>query len=103
MVLAVHSRVKDSHQFPRGKCGLCHINVNEDARVLFPLDSRACKTCHKSSEETQSHPVDISPAASIPPDLPLVEGKLSCVTCHFVHLSSVNYKGSDNSLLRRPS
>ncbi|MEW6602144.1 MAG: cytochrome c3 family protein, partial [Nitrospirota bacterium] len=47
------------------------------------------------------HPTDIYPGLSIPKDMPLIGGKLTCVTCHFVHPEEGKYLVEKNYLLRR--
>jgi predicted CXXCH cytochrome family protein len=43
--------------------------------------ARDCGTCHVP-DGLFSHPVDIPPSMAVPEHLPLVDGRLSCVTCH---------------------
>ncbi len=49
-----------------------------------------------------SHPVDITPGNRLPPELPLVNDRLSCLTCHVVHPTSLNANALRRSLLRKP-
>lgn len=64
--------------------------VNAQSRkvsVLAAVDQRgsSCVECHVLDSQL-SHPVDIVPPGSmtVPASLPLVNGKVTCVTCHSV-------------------
>ncbi len=41
----------------------------------------ACASCHAFSVGS-SHPIDVEPAGAVPADLPLTDGRVSCLTCH---------------------
>lgn len=88
------------HQFPNDQCQTCHNDVNGDPSQLLPVTSNECQTCHTEIGRELSHPVDFYPERILPEDLPLVERRLSCITCHYVHPSSSPAAG--NYLLRRP-
>jgi len=44
--------------------------------------SSDCVLCHAIDEPTFSHPTDVRPTFAIPADLPLENGRLTCITCH---------------------
>lgn len=47
----------------------------------------ACESCHVA-EPVFSHPVRVVPDLVVPSDLPLVDGKLACITCHAMDTTS---------------
>jgi predicted CXXCH cytochrome family protein len=47
--------------------------------------------------EGLSHPVGVVPTMSVPKELPLEEGRLTCTTCHF----EMTHTGSGNGLMLR--
>ncbi len=73
------------HEFTSGQCTICHINEKNEPMNIKPAITLACESCHTVLRETQSHPTDMYPSLSIPKDLPLIEGRLTCITCHYVH------------------
>ncbi len=101
-VIAVHSRVKEPHMFSEEECQICHLDLENNPGSLKPMKSSECEVCHKDRRLTLSHPFDISPEKKVPADLPLVDGELTCFTCHFTHLFSVKNPGGSYFLLRRP-
>ncbi len=102
VVFTAYCLMKEVHRFSKKECRLCHVDIDRNASSLEPILSATCKGCHEDIKQNQSHPVDISPEAPIPADMPLVNGKLSCITCHFVHPSSIKQKKFNYFLLRRP-
>ncbi len=48
-----------------------------------------------------SHPVDIKPGSDLPPEMPLVKDRLSCLTCHVVHPTSLKANIFRRFLLRK--
>ena len=79
--------------------GQTYLKYNGDYNEL-------CK-CHNYQPGTYTHPVDIEPSekkkAKIPPDLPLVQGKVTCITCHNIFLQcgdNPEYKFSNKRFLR---
>ncbi len=101
VVVAAYSRVKDSHQFSQNECNKCHVDVEGDAGRLKPISSTLCLSCHEDRKQNP-HPMDISPETSVPVDMPLEKGKLTCTTCHFVHSFSIKSPEFNFFLLRRP-
>ena len=41
-----------------------------------------CLSCHEMEQPLFSHPIGVKPSMSVPADLPLVEDRLACTTCH---------------------
>lgn len=102
VVFAAYGLVKGPHRFSRTDCRMCHADADKDAGRLKPILSSTCEKCHRDIRQNQSHPVDIPPEVPIPADMPLMDGKLTCVTCHFVHPSSLRHRPFSKFLLRRP-
>ena len=96
------SSLNEPHQFSKKECGLCHMDAEENPAGLKPISNAKCVSCHIELKESQSHPVDISPSILIPADMPLANGKLGCITCHYFHPSSDKYTNRSGNLLRRP-
>ena len=90
------------HQFSKRECGLCHVDADKDPANLKTINNAKCVSCHVELKESESHPVEISPKLLIPGDLPLANGKLGCITCHYFHPFSDKYKNRSGNLLRRP-
>ena len=74
-----------SHEFSEGQCYHCHIDPENNPVSFQPSVSTACNACHLRLEKKKSHPSDIYPSMTVPADMPLVDGKLTCITCHFAH------------------
>jgi len=74
-------------------CMECHEKPpvkDKDKALKFGGDfTQLCK-CHGYDPGTYIHPVDIFPSEEkkpmIPDELPLLDGKVSCVTCHDIYL-----------------
>ena len=96
-----HGSLKEPHRFSKRECGLCHVDADIDPSSLKTMFNSKCVSCHTELKESISHPVDISPNISIPGDMPLANGKLGCITCHFFHPFSDKYKNRSGNLLRR--
>ncbi len=73
------------HEFKKNECSFCHIDVEKNPENTYLDVTRSCETCHSTREQVQSHPTDMYPSSEIPEDLPLIDGRLTCLTCHFVH------------------
>ena len=93
-------------------CTECHEKAPEkggDKLLKYNGDySQLCK-CHGYTPGSYIHPVDIVPSeekkAKIPEDLPLVNGKLVCSTCHDMYLqcqSGAYSQGINRKFLRGP-
>ena len=81
----VYGLPKEVHQFSSDECSACHFDEKETPMDIKPAITKACGTCHSDIEEVMSHPTDVYPTLSIPEDMPLIEGRLTCITCHYVH------------------
>ena len=67
-------------------CTLCHTSPEVKkgaARLKKPL-SALCLDCHPDRNSANEHKVDIVPTMEIK-ELPLFDGKMTCVTCHDPH------------------
>lgn len=74
-----------SHKFSESQCIDCHSDSNNDPFNFQPTIDRTCNSCHLQLENKKSHPSGVLPTMDIPKDMPLIEGKLACVTCHYAH------------------
>ena len=97
----LEASLNEPHRFPERECGLCHVDADKEPASLKTISNSKCVGCHAELNESKSHPVDIAPQISIPGDMPLANGKLGCITCHFVHPSSDKYKNRSGNLLRK--
>jgi len=89
------------HEFAEGECAICHYDVLNKPDSIKPAVTLACNICHSKVREKKSHPVDINPTFSIPADMPLVDGRLTCITCHYVHPKENMDFMDSNYFLRR--
>ena len=72
-------------------CSSCHTSAAV-VRGALQFDgnvSQLCQSCHDGGRATrEAHPVDLAPsetmAQKIPADIPLVDGMLTCLSCHDV-------------------
>ncbi len=99
--ITIYGRTKEPHTFARRDCIICHVDAEKDFSKLKTIQNSLCEKCHKK-QQTQSHPIGVIPITAIPVDMPLVNGRLACVTCHFVHPASISNKRYNYFLLRRP-
>ncbi len=97
---AVYALSGRQHEFAEHECAICHHDVQNKPDSIKPAVTLACNICHSKVKEKQSHPVDIYPTLSIPADMPLVEGRLTCITCHYVHPNE-NMDFIDNKYILR--
>lgn len=100
-VVLVYGLTGKPHEFLTGDCIICHIDVINDPTYLRPTMNRSCPNCHKNLEDTQSHPTDIYPSFPIPEDMPLIDGMLTCITCHYVHPKKKRQLVEKHYFLRR--
>ena len=96
------SSLKEPHRVSRRECAACHLDADKNPAGLKPMSNSKCVSCHADLKESRPHPVDITPDISVPADMPLVRGKLGCITCHFFHPSSDKFRNRSGNLLRRP-
>lgn len=94
----VGSKVRPAPPLPAAKrdCSLCHTSPEKaDPGALKQKLSDLCFACHPDRKAPTEHQVDIVPSMPVR-DLPLLEGKMTCVTCHDPHANRYG------SLLRKP-
>ncbi len=105
MVTIVFSLVKTPHGFTDRECVLCHVGdprKGKENMALVAPEKELCMNCHEDLEETLSHPTDVVPRTTvIPSDMPLINGRLSCSTCHDIHMPYKNAFGNPTHFLRR--
>jgi predicted CXXCH cytochrome family protein len=93
--------LNEPHRFSKKECDLCHADADKDPSRLEPMFNSKCMGCHPDVNQSLSHSVDIAPAISIPGDMPLVNGRMGCITCHYFHPFSDKHKNRSGNLLRR--
>ena len=98
----MQSSLIDPHRFSQRDCELCHVDADNHPANLKLMSNSRCVGCHADLQGSQPHPVDIASNSLLPVDLPLVNGRLGCITCHFAHPFSDRYKNRSGNLLRRP-
>jgi len=91
----------EPHTFLNNECGYCHIDVDTSPKEIRPDISLSCEKCHSEYSKSQSHPTDIYPRLTIPNDMPLTEGRLTCLTCHYVHIENNIQRNKKHYFLRR--
>lgn len=74
-------------------CLVCHERTPADGKdnaLKYGRNFTQLCNCHGYKPGIYIHPVDIFPSedkkSRIPSDLPLYNGKLTCITCHDIHL-----------------
>jgi predicted CXXCH cytochrome family protein len=92
----------DPHEFSQRDCEMCHVDADNNPGNLKLMSNSRCVGCHTDLQWSQPHPVDIATNILLPDDMPLVNGRLGCSTCHFFHSFSDKYKNRSGNLLRRP-
>jgi predicted CXXCH cytochrome family protein len=101
IIAVVYGLSGKPHEFSSGECSICHFDEKKAPMNLKPDITFGCETCHSELREPKSHPTDIYPTLSIPKDMPLIEGKLTCITCHYVHPQERNLFIKKHYFLRR--
>lgn len=82
-------RAENPH-WNKNRCDLCHPRLDDGSlnpkAFVDPSIRANCDRCHsgKSLSEAMHHPYDITPSrlSPSPGEWPLVDGRLSCQTCH---------------------
>jgi predicted CXXCH cytochrome family protein len=74
-----------AHMFLSSECIMCHVDEKNAPLNIRPSLINACEDCHRNVKETQMHPTDVYATIPVPEDMPLTDGKLTCITCHYVH------------------
>lgn len=80
------------------RCGVCHIGdapQPQQAALSAPLPG-LCVDCHRERMGKREHVVGVPPSAPVTADLPLLNGLISCTTCHDPH-------GTGPGMLRLPT
>ncbi|MDO8446935.1 MAG: cytochrome c3 family protein [Deltaproteobacteria bacterium] len=87
------------HQFKESQCGFCHLNYDYPLRFSNNITT-LCNYCHGKKRNTLSHIVGIKPSMQTPADFHLDEnGEMTCVTCHNIHMDSVDSVTGERSYL----
>ncbi|MCF6280974.1 MAG: cytochrome c3 family protein [Candidatus Polarisedimenticolaceae bacterium] len=73
-------------------CINCHVAADPDKSegnisLLFP-QLELCLSCHKDRSGDRDHAVGIEPGPDGTGELPLVNGLISCTTCHDSHIKT---------------
>jgi predicted CXXCH cytochrome family protein len=71
-------------------CGDCHVNAapQSSSAALLAAVPQICIQCHADRVAPGEHRIDVAPGNDVPPSLPLVNGLVSCTTCHAPHLDT---------------
>jgi len=102
-IVLVYAIFKNPHEFSPNECQNCHMNYEKDPKSLIEPVTNICKGCHDQITLRSSHPADIYPVTmTIPADLPLRNGMITCTTCHNIHGEYQNVFGEKAYFLRRP-
>ncbi|MEJ2638363.1 MAG: cytochrome c3 family protein [Desulfosarcinaceae bacterium] len=90
-------------------CNECHQPIPSpggDRHLRFDGDYDLLCRCHGESPDVQIHPFDITPSVEkkkrMPPDFPLENGKLTCLTCHDIYRQCQKRLFERNSLRGAP-
>lgn len=74
-------------------CDECHSEIPEKGKekhLKFGNDYTKTCRCHEYTQGTYIHPVYVKPSedkkSRIPDTFPLVDGEISCITCHDIYL-----------------
>ncbi len=100
-VALVYGLSDRAHFFLSSECIMCHIDENSDPANIRPFLANACEDCHRDVKETQSHPTNVYATLSVPKDMPLTDGMITCITCHYVHPKEGKQLVEDHFFLRR--
>lgn len=101
IISVVYGLSGEPHEFSSGECSICHFDEKGAPMNLKPGVTAGCRACHAELNEAQSHPTDLYPTLPIPKDMPLMEGRLTCITCHYVHPEEKNLFIKKHYFLRR--
>lgn len=67
----------------KADCTLCHTSADGARGALQKPVSELCQGCHPA-RMTSGHKIDVVPSVVVP-QLPLKDGKMTCITCHDPH------------------
>lgn len=100
--IIAYATFKKPHELSMNECQLCHIEHEKEPKNLTAPVTDICRGCHDQMTLKSSHPVDLYPLnTTIPPDLPLRGGMITCSTCHDMHGNAFNIFGEKTYFLRR--
>jgi len=103
IIVFVYAALKNPHEFSPNECQDCHTDYKKDPKSLIEPVTDICKGCHDQITLRSSHPADIYPGAiTVPADMPLRDGMITCATCHDIHGGYQNVFGEKAYFLRRP-
>lgn len=89
--IIAYAVIENPHDFPGNECQFCHIDHEKEPRNLRAPVTDICSECHEQATLKSSHPVDVYPTnTSIPPELPVRGGMITCSTCHDIHGEGLN-------------
>ena len=101
-VLIAHTVSDNPHDFSDSDCYKCHVDPSERPKAMRTSVSRMCEDCHRKVTRKGSHPVEQVPQlVTVPADLPLTNGKITCNTCHNIHGKRFSSFGQKTYFLRR--
>jgi len=99
----VYAVFQPPHQFSERDCSICHIDAENSPDAIKSDVTYSCEICHADHTAAQSHPTDVNPTVAIPNDMPLLKGKITCLTCHYAHAADKNpFRRKNHYFLRRP-
>ena len=109
--LSTPERVGDNEEYHyTGKfCTDCHVSIPKeggDKYLKYKGDFNILCKCHLKQPDNYVHPVNIVPSqekqAKIPTNLPLQDGKVTCLTCHDIYWQCQKRRVDKNSLRGTP-
>ncbi len=86
-ILLIFGLFSMSSMAAHDRCADCHTNTaptSGNARLATPLPD-LCIDCHPDQVGTKEHIIDVFPKPGMTQALPLINGKISCSTCHDIH------------------
>lgn len=90
-------------------CIHCHETIPKNDRravLKYGGDPNLLCRCHFNTQRSYWHPVNLNPAQSqivkVPSDLPLLNGRISCITCHDIYQQCRKRRVRTNTLRGGP-
>ena len=90
------------------QCADCHVSTPHNNDDLKKPPSELCVDCHAARISAGEHKVDIAvstlgemPDYTLSSKLPLQAGKLTCITCHDPHKTSLALRLPKNELCQQ--
>lgn len=87
-----------SSAYAEHTCTDCHSSDTPGATDLTRPLSTLCNNCHQARIEKGEHQVNIPATFTGGNTLPLQDGKMTCITCHDPHGSSLALRMKDPEL-----